>query len=157
MALRYSALSWDGSPASGVAKLFLISLTQEETSLLRGIRGVAWRSYKGMYEKTRTRHNGTRSDSGPRHLLLSLQPTRTSWYQLLDLSLTMESAVQTLSANAAFDREVFPRRALRVSPRGASSQFVGTSIMILSSFAISTLAMNCGKKLQESRQKPHGN
>lgn len=65
---------------------------------------------------------------------------------------TMESVVQTMSANAAFDRDSFPRRALRVAPRGASSHFVGSSIVILSSFAVSSLAMNCGKKIQESRK-----
>lgn len=61
MALRYSALSWDRSPALGIAKLFLIPLTQEETSLLRGMRGAAWKGYKGMSKKTRTGQNRTRS------------------------------------------------------------------------------------------------
>lgn len=65
----------------------------------------------------------------------------------------MESVVQAATANQAFDRETFPRRALRITPRGASSHFVGSSIVILSSFAVSTLAMNCGKRNQEAKNK----
>lgn len=61
---------------------------------------------------------------------------------------------QTVMATAS-NRDSFPRRALRSTPRGASSHFVGTSIMILSSFALSTLAMNFGKKIQASRHKPN--
>lgn len=71
--------------------------------------------------------------------------------------ITMEPIVQTVATTAAFDREIFHRRALRATTRGASSHFVGTSIVILSSFAVSTLAMNCGKRFQESRNKLHMN
>jgi len=53
----------------------------------------------------------------------------------------------------ASEKDSFPRRAFRVLPRGGSSHFVGSSIVILSSFAVSSLAMNFGKKMQESRQK----
>lgn len=67
-------------------------------------------------------------------------------------AINMETVVQTASATASLDRDSLPRRALRVTPRGASSHFVGSSIMILSSFAVSTLAMNCGKKIQESKR-----
>lgn len=44
-----------------------------------------------------------------------------------------------------------PRRALKVPARGASSHFVGSTIVILSSYAVATLAMNCGKKMQDQR------
>lgn len=44
-----------------------------------------------------------------------------------------------------------PRRALKVPARGASSHFVGSTIVILSSYAVATLAMNCGKKIQDQR------
>jgi len=44
-----------------------------------------------------------------------------------------------------------PRRALKVPVRGASSHFVGSTIVILSSYAVATLAMNCGKKIQDQR------
>lgn len=64
----------------------------------------------------------------------------------------MEPIAQTMAAAAA-DGDSFPRRAIRVVPRGATSQFVGTSIIILSSFAVSTVAMNLGKALHESRGK----
>ncbi|KAK9540084.1 hypothetical protein VZT92_002554 [Zoarces viviparus] len=69
----------------------------------------------------------------------------------------MEPAAQTAMATSAFSRETFRRRVLRTTPRGASSHFVRSSILILSSFALSTLAMNCGKKIQESRHKPNEN
>ena len=69
----------------------------------------------------------------------------------------MEPVVQTVTAVAAFDGESFPRKAMRTTFRGASSHFVGSTIVILSSFAVSTLAMNMGKKFHESRHKPHGN
>lgn len=67
--------------------------------------------------------------------------------------MNVETVLQNPSATAAFDREALPRRALRAAPRGASSHFVGSSIVILSSFAVSTLAMNCGKKIQDSKRK----
>lgn len=68
----------------------------------------------------------------------------------------MEPAAQTATNTAALDRETFPRRALKVTPRGAASHFVGSSIVILSSFAVFTLAMNCGKQIQESKtNKPN--
>ena len=64
----------------------------------------------------------------------------------------MKPINQTASATGAGgDRH--RRRVMRAGPRGASSGFVGTSIVILSSFALSTLAMNWGKKIQESRNK----
>lgn len=66
--------------------------------------------------------------------------------------MNMETMVQTATATVSLDRDSLPRRALRVTPRGASSHFVGSSIVILSSFAVSTLAMNCGKKIQESKR-----
>ncbi|KAL6481810.1 hypothetical protein MHYP_G00098900 [Metynnis hypsauchen] len=47
-----------------------------------------------------------------------------------------------------------PRKVLKAAPRGASTHFVGSTIVILSSYAVATLAMNCGKKLQEQRLKP---
>lgn len=37
--------------------------------------------------------------------------------------------------------------------RGASTQFVGTTIVILSFYTAASLAMICGKKLQEERIK----
>lgn len=46
---------------------------------------------------------------------------------------------------------LMPRRALKVPARGASSQFVGSTIVILSSYAVATLAMNFGKKIKEQR------
>jgi hypothetical protein len=64
----------------------------------------------------------------------------------------MEPIAQTMVAQAA-DPDSLPRRAMKVAPRGASTQFVGTSIIILSSFAVSTVAMNMGKKIVDSRQK----
>lgn len=70
-------------------------------------------------------------------------------------NIPMESVAQTATATPTFDRETFLRRALRITPRGASSHFVGSSIVILSSFAVSTLAMNCGKRFQESKNKPN--
>lgn len=70
---------------------------------------------------------------------------------------TMDPVAETATASAAFDRETFHRRALRVTPRGVSSHFVGSSIVILSSFAVSTLAMNCGKRNQDSKNKPNMN
>ena len=58
------------------------------------------------------------------------------------------------AGGAQSDRDPAPRRPPpRVNQRGASSSFVGSSILILSSFAVSTLAMNFGKKIQESRKK----
>ncbi|KAI4832292.1 hypothetical protein CesoFtcFv8_008925 [Champsocephalus esox] len=66
----------------------------------------------------------------------------------------MEPLVRTVTAGAAYEeKKTFPRKAMRAKYRGASSHFVGSSIIILSSFAISSLAMNCGKKIQASRHK----
>ncbi|KAJ8363380.1 hypothetical protein SKAU_G00122110 [Synaphobranchus kaupii] len=42
---------------------------------------------------------------------------------------------------------------IKVVPRGASSHFVGSAIAILSSYAAATLAMNCGKKIQDGKLK----
>lgn len=79
---------------------------------------------------------------------LRLRPQHSS----MNVETVVQTVVQTAPAAASLDREALPRRALRVAPRGASSHFVGSSIMILSSFAVSTLAMNCGKKIQESKR-----
>ncbi|KAG7281624.1 hypothetical protein CRUP_019136 [Coryphaenoides rupestris] len=69
-------------------------------------------------------------------------------------TVTMEAASARVSGMPS-NRGRFPRPALRVKWHGgASSHFVGSSILILSSFAASTLAMNCGKRIQASRQKP---
>lgn len=44
-----------------------------------------------------------------------------------------------------------------VSKRGASSQFVGSTIVILSTYAVATMTMNLGKNIQEQRQRLKGN
>lgn len=53
---------------------------------------------------------------------------------------------------------VLPRRAAvkvpPAPPRGASSHFVGSTIVVMTGFAVATLAMNFGKNLQEQRLKP---
>ncbi|KAK5865987.1 hypothetical protein PBY51_020212 [Eleginops maclovinus] len=65
----------------------------------------------------------------------------------------MEPLVQTVTSGAAYEKKTYPRKTTRTKFRGASSHFVGRSIMILSSFAISTLAMNSVKKIHDSRHK----
>lgn len=67
----------------------------------------------------------------------------------------MEPISHTVSASVP--DSVYPRRTMRVATRGASSHFVGSTIVILSSYAVATLAMNCGKKIQEERLKPSEN
>ncbi|KAL7852379.1 hypothetical protein SRHO_G00181640 [Serrasalmus rhombeus] len=62
----------------------------------------------------------------------------------------MEPIVQVVSSAEGS----LPRKVLKAAPRGASTHFVGSTIVILSSYAVATLAMNCGKKLQEQRLKP---
>lgn len=44
-----------------------------------------------------------------------------------------------------------------VAKRGASSQFVGSTIMVLSTYAVATLTMNFGKNIQERRLRPNRN
>ncbi|RXN38797.1 hypothetical protein ROHU_000783 [Labeo rohita] len=67
----------------------------------------------------------------------------------------MEPISQTV--NMSVSDVAYARRAVRVTPRGASSHFVGSTIVILSSYAVTTLAMNCGKKIQEERLKTSEN
>ncbi|CAJ1075695.1 Hypothetical protein SMAX5B_006638 [Xyrichtys novacula] len=43
-----------------------------------------------------------------------------------------------------------------VAKRGAPSQFVGSTIMVLSTYTIATLTMNFGKNIQERRSRPNG-
>lgn len=69
-------------------------------------------------------------------------------------AVAMEPIAQIVEAADAH----FQRRGLRfVAKRGASSQFVGSTIMILSTYAVTTLTMNCGKNIQERRLRPNGN
>lgn len=66
----------------------------------------------------------------------------------------MEPIAQTVEAADAH----LQRRGLKlVTRRGASSQFVGSTIMILSTYAVTTLTMNMGKNIQERRLRPNGN
>lgn len=66
----------------------------------------------------------------------------------------MERVAQTVEAAEA----QLQRRGWRlVAKRGASSQFVGSTIMILSTYAVATLTMNCGKNMQERRLRPNDN
>lgn len=66
----------------------------------------------------------------------------------------MEPVVQAVEAADAH----LQRQGLKfVAKRGASSQFVGSTIMVLSTYAVATLTMNFGKKLQERRLRPNGN
>ncbi|KAL1278947.1 hypothetical protein QQF64_025620 [Cirrhinus molitorella] len=67
----------------------------------------------------------------------------------------MEPISQTVTVSVS--DAVYPRRPVRVTPRGASSHFVGSTIVILSSYAVATLAMNCGKKIQDERLKTSEN
>ncbi|RXN15374.1 hypothetical protein ROHU_028033 [Labeo rohita] len=67
----------------------------------------------------------------------------------------MEPSSQTV--NMSVSDAAYARRPVRVTPRGASSHFVGSTIVILSSYAVTTLAMNCGKKIQEERLKTSEN
>lgn len=65
----------------------------------------------------------------------------------------MEPVTQTVNGRM---RAPFAPQTLRVppTPRGASSHFVGSTIVVMTGFAVATLAMNCGKTLQEQRLKP---
>lgn len=67
----------------------------------------------------------------------------------------MEPITQTVNGGRGM-RAAMPRQAVRVpvAPRGASSHFVGSTIVVMTGFAVATLAMNCGKTLQEQRLKP---
>lgn len=66
----------------------------------------------------------------------------------------MESITQTVEAADAH----LQRRGWRfVGKRGASSQFVGSTIMVLSTYAVATLTMNFGKSIQERRLRSSGN
>lgn len=50
------------------------------------------------------------------------------------------------------------RQGLRfVTKRGASSQFVGSTIVILSTYAVATMTMNMGKKIQERKLRRNEN
>lgn len=60
----------------------------------------------------------------------------------------MEPVAQTASTHAPFSRKGF-----KAATRGASSHFVGSAIVILSSYTVATLAMYCGKKIQERKLK----
>ncbi|RXM94204.1 hypothetical protein EOD39_18246 [Acipenser ruthenus] len=61
----------------------------------------------------------------------------------------MEHVASSPPASSATD---FHRRAVKVTTgRGASSHFVGSSIAILSSYAVTTLAMNRAKKMSEKK------
>lgn len=62
---------------------------------------------------------------------------------------SMEAKGQIMSRAKEFLR----RKVLKVPLRGASTQFVGSTIVILSSYTAASLAMNCGKKLQVERVK----
>ncbi|AWP18487.1 Hypothetical protein SMAX5B_006638 [Scophthalmus maximus] len=65
----------------------------------------------------------------------------------------MEPIAQTAEAADAH----LQRRGWRfMAKRGASSQFVTSTIMILSSYAVTTMTMNFGKNLQERRLRPSG-
>lgn len=138
----------------------LIPLTQWETRLLGGLDEELGEFINGRTGRDQERTQNTAktcclslTTAGPRHLLLRLQRTKLlSKTTAHPRNITMESVAQTATVTPAFDRETFPRRVLRVTPRGASSHFVGSSIVILSSFAVSTLAMNCGKRMQESKK-----
>lgn len=66
----------------------------------------------------------------------------------------MESIAQTVEAAEVH----FKRQGWRfATKRGASSQFVGSTIMVLSTYAVATLTMNIGKNIQERKLKPNGN
>ncbi|KAG7316004.1 hypothetical protein KOW79_020870 [Hemibagrus wyckioides] len=62
---------------------------------------------------------------------------------------SMEAKLQAVSRAEGLLR----RKVLRVPLRGASTQFVGSTIVILSSYTAASLAMNCGKRLQGERIK----
>ncbi|KAL7379254.1 hypothetical protein ABVT39_024925 [Epinephelus coioides] len=66
----------------------------------------------------------------------------------------MEPIVRTVEAADAHSQRQNWRF---VAKRGASSQFVGSTIMVLSTYAVATLTMNFGKKIQERRSRPNGN
>lgn len=156
-----------------------IPLTQEATRLLSGIRWAPGEFIKGRrgrdQDRNHTGHNNQAlrrvksaqrdpiPQAAPDLLRIQRLPNCGQFIKIFLLlniqapSTTMEPLAQTVTATSAFDREAFSRKALRATPRGASSHFVGSSIVILSSFAVSTLAMNCGKRIQESRNKPNGN
>ncbi|KAK9535574.1 hypothetical protein VZT92_007948 [Zoarces viviparus] len=66
----------------------------------------------------------------------------------------MEPNVKTVMAADAH----LQRRGWRFAARrGVSSQFVGSTIMVLSTYAVATLTMNFGKNIQERRLRPNGN
>lgn len=67
---------------------------------------------------------------------------------------SMESLAHTVEAADSHLHRQGWRFAAR---RGASSQFVGSTIVVLSTYAVATLTMNFGKKVQERRQRPNGN
>lgn len=77
----------------------------------------------------------------------------SAWRLLISIWENMEPINHTVRVPDS----VYPRRPMHVVPRGASSHFVGSTIVILSSYAVATLAMNCGKKIQEERLKPSEN
>ncbi|TNN58616.1 hypothetical protein EYF80_031236 [Liparis tanakae] len=65
-------------------------------------------------------------------------------------------AVEPTGQTAADTR--LQRRGWRFGARrGVSSQFVGSAIAVLSTYAVATLAMNFGKSIQERRLRPNGN
>lgn len=66
----------------------------------------------------------------------------------------MEPIVQTVEAA---DTQLQRRGWRFVARRGASSQFVGSTIVVLSTYAVATLTMNFGKNIQERRLRSNGN
>lgn len=72
----------------------------------------------------------------------------------LSAARSMESLAHSVEAEPHLHRQQGWRFAAR---RGASSHFVGSTIVVLSTYAVASLTMNFGKKVQEQRQRPNGN
>lgn len=72
----------------------------------------------------------------------------------LSAARSMESLAHTVEAADPHLQRQGWRFAAR---RGGSSHFVGSTIVVLSTYAVASLTMNFGKKVQEQRQRPNGN